>query len=141
MGAAAERGAPASPDELFRAHARGLWGLAYRLTGNAEDAEDFVQEAFTRLIERPPSGDQPLGPWLVRVATNLGIDALRRRRRRRYAGPWLPAPAETPDDDRRDRLASHEPDPEASYGLLESASYAFLLALEGPGVLRLERRA
>jgi len=133
MRAAAERGAAASPDDLFRAHARGLWGLAYRLTGSAEDAEDVVQEAFARLIERPPSGDQPLGPWLARVATNLGIDALRRRRRRRYAGAWLPAPAEAPDDEWRDRLASREPDPEARYGLLESASYAFLLALEALG--------
>src|SRR5262245_37189076 len=130
MGAAAERGAGASPDDLYRAHARGIFGLAYRLTGSAQDAEDVVQEAFARLIERPPSGGQPLGPWLVRVATNLGIDALRRRRRRRYSGPWLPEPAETADDEWRDRLASRDTDPETRYGLLESASYAFLLALE-----------
>jgi RNA polymerase sigma-70 factor (ECF subfamily) len=123
----------AAPDALFRAHARGLWGLAYRLTGSAEDAEDIVQESFARLLERPPAGDAPLRPWLVRVATNLGIDALRRRRRRAYAGTWLPAPAEAPAGELEACLASAEPDPEARYGLLESATYAFLLALEALG--------
>jgi DNA-directed RNA polymerase specialized sigma24 family protein len=48
------------------------------------------------------SGSTPLddcGPWLARVATNLGIDALRRRKRRSYTGPWLPSPVETPASD------------------------------------------
>jgi RNA polymerase sigma-70 factor, ECF subfamily len=71
-------------ETLFRAQRRRLWGLAYRLTGSAEDAEDVVQESFVRLVAQPP--DAPvadLGPWLKRVATNLGIDALRRLRRRK----------------------------------------------------------
>ena len=116
---------------LFRAQRGRLWGLAYRLTGSAEDADDVVQEAFVRLVEQPP--ESPLedsGPWLARVATNLGIDALRRRRRRAYAGPWLPSPVETPDADWLDLQPSGSSDPEARYGLAESASYAFLLALE-----------
>ena len=116
---------------LFRAQRGRLWGLAYRLTGSAEDADDVVQEAFVRLVEQPP--ESPLedsGPWLARVATNLGIDALRRRRRRAYAGPWLPSPVETNEADPLDVQPSGSPDPEARYGLAESASYAFLLALE-----------
>ena len=116
---------------LFRAQRGRLWGLAYRLTGTAEDADDVVQEAFVRLVEQPP--ESPLedsGPWLARVATNLGIDALRRRRRRAYAGPWLPSPVETDEADPLDVQPSGSPDPEARYGLAESASYAFLLALE-----------
>lgn len=118
---------------LFRAQRGRLWGLAYRLTGSAEDADDVVQETFTRLLAQPPDAPaDALGPWLVRVATNLGIDALRRRRRRAYAGPWLPSPVET-DDDPLDALASEAPDPEARYGLAESATYAFLLALEALG--------
>jgi RNA polymerase sigma-70 factor (ECF subfamily) len=118
-------------EALFSAQRRPLWGLAYRLTGNAEDAEDAVQEAFARLVatglDAPP--DQ-LGRWLARVTTNLGIDALRRRRRRAYAGPWLPSPIETPDAGPLDLHASEAPDPERRYGLAESATYAFLLALE-----------
>jgi RNA polymerase sigma-70 factor (ECF subfamily) len=116
---------------LFRAQRGRLWGLAYRLTGSAEDAEDVVQEAFVRLVARPPeAAPDSLGPWLARVATNLGIDALRRRRRRAYAGPWLPAPVETADEEWLAAQPSESPGPEARYGLAESATYAFLLALE-----------
>ncbi len=121
-------------EALFRAHGRRLWALGYRLTGSVEDADDVVQETFARLLERPPAGDtETLAPWLVRVATNLGIDALRRRRRRAYPGVWLPAPAEAADAEWLDSYAGESEDPEARYGLLESASYAFLVALEALG--------
>ncbi len=117
--------------ELFRGQRRRLWGLAYRLTGSAEDAEDAVQEAFVRLVADPPDAPlDELGRWLARVTTNLGIDALRRRRRRAYVGPWLPSPIETADADPLEMDASERSDPERRYGLAESASYAFLLALE-----------
>jgi RNA polymerase sigma-70 factor (ECF subfamily) len=131
MSAAGPPDRNASLAALFRAQRGPLFGLAYRLTGSAEDAEDVVQEAFARLaatpLVRPP---EELGRWLARVATNLGIDALRRRRRRAYEGPWLPAPLETPDDDPLAALASEAPDPERRYELAESATYAFLVALE-----------
>jgi RNA polymerase sigma-70 factor (ECF subfamily) len=114
-------------EQLFRVQRKRLWGLAYRLTGSAEDAEDVVQEAFARLVAEPPAAPvAELGPWLARVATNLGIDALRRRKRRAYIGPWLPAPLEEAEP-------SESLDPEARYGLAESATYAFLVALEALG--------
>jgi RNA polymerase sigma-70 factor (ECF subfamily) len=131
--------AAAGPADLFGAHRRRVWGVAYRLTGSAEDADDIAQETFARLLERPPAQDGPaLGGWLLRVATHLGIDALRRRRRRAYPGPWLPAAAEAPDADWLDSYASPDPDPEARYGLLESVTFAYLLALEA---LRPRQRA
>lgn len=127
---ASEPSDPVSDVEaLFRSERRRLWGLAYRLTGNTEDADDVVQEAFARFLAQPP----PLAaaaPWLARVTTNLGIDALRRRRRRAYTGPWLPSPVETPDADPLELVESPIVDPEARYGVAESATYAFLLALE-----------
>ena len=115
---------------LFRAQRRRLWGLAYRITGTAQDADDIVQETFARLLERTSENNQELGPWLARVATNLSIDALRRRRRRAYVGPWLPTPVEGADRDALEGYVSDRPDPEARYSLLESSTYAFLLALE-----------
>jgi RNA polymerase sigma-70 factor (ECF subfamily) len=112
--------------ELFETHREHLWGLCYRVTGSAADAEDLVQETFARVIERPPPDlDRSLRPWLTRVATNLAIDALRRRKQRDYVGPWLPTPiASTPE------MASPQPDVEARYGLVESATAAFLYAVE-----------
>src|SRR5574341_2611195 len=86
----------ASLEQAFEAHRPFLWGLCYRLLGCAADADDVVQEAFLRALARPPRRtDMPWRPWLVRVALNLGRDLLRRRRRRRYVGPWLPSPVET----------------------------------------------
>ena len=115
---------------VFEEHRSFLWALSYRLTGNAADADDIVQESFVRALQRPPADrDRPWRPWLVRVAVNLGRDLLRRRRRRGgYEGQWLPSPIET-------EPPSHEPadesgDPAARYDLLESVSFAFLLALE-----------
>ena len=114
---------------LFEEHHRFLWRLSYRLTGNAADADDIIQETFVRaMVKPPPDRERDWRPWLVRVAVNLGRDNLRRRRRFGYTGPWLPSPvAEEPP--------AHEPsdngrDPEARYELLESASVAFLLTLE-----------
>lgn len=115
---------------LFSAHREHLWGLCYRVTGSAADAEDLVQETFRRALEKPPADtDRPWRPWLARVATRLAIDALRRRRTREYVGPWLPSPVETPPG-AADEPASPEADAEARYGLRESVSFAFLRALE-----------
>ena len=115
---------------VFEEHRSFLWALSYRLTGNAADADDIVQESFVRALQRPPADrDRPWRPWLVRVAVNLGRDLLRRRRRRGgYEGQWLPSPIAT-------EPPSHEPadesgNPAARYDLLESVSFAFLLALE-----------
>jgi RNA polymerase sigma-70 factor, ECF subfamily len=94
-----------------------------------------VQEAFTRFLERPPAKSQPAHAWLVRVTMNLALDALRARRRRAYAGPWLPTPVER--EERWLELAA-APDASARYELRESATYSFLVALE---VLRPRERA
>ena len=76
-------------ETLFTEHRAFLWGLCYRLTGSAADADDLVQETFVRAMEQPPARlEDPWRPWLVRVALNLGRDLLRRRKRRPYVGPW-----------------------------------------------------
>jgi RNA polymerase sigma factor (sigma-70 family) len=105
-------------------HRRAVWGICYRMTGVAADADDLVQETFARaLTARPDRSGEPLRPWLARVAVRLAIDLLRRRRVRGYTGQWLPAPASMDEPDL-------EPTPDARYDAAESASYAFLVALE-----------
>ena len=107
-------------------HRQALFGLCYRMLGSAADADDLVQDTFRRALERPPKDTTaPLRPWLVTVATRLCIDALRKRRREKYFGPWLPGPIET-----EKVVRDLEPGPDARYDLVESASLAFLIALE-----------
>jgi RNA polymerase sigma-70 factor (ECF subfamily) len=121
-------------EAVFKTHERFLWGLGYRLTGSAADADDLVQETFVRALEHPPARtDEPWRPWLLRVVINLGRDLLRRRRRRGYVGAWLPSPVETGDEE---SPPAYEPTvdgritTEGRYDMLESVSFAFLLALE-----------
>jgi RNA polymerase sigma-70 factor (ECF subfamily) len=121
--------------DAFREHRGRLFALCYRMSGSAADAEDLVQSTFERALERPPRDtSRPWGPWLVRVALNLSRDHLRRRRRRSYVGPWLPEPIDT--DAWLEELAGEseprfEPaDTAGRYDLLESVSFAFLVALE-----------
>src|ERR1700733_8235922 len=45
-------------------HRRALWGLSYRMTGVAADADDVVQETFVRAMREPPDRSRPVGPWL-----------------------------------------------------------------------------
>ncbi|WP_437831037.1 sigma-70 family RNA polymerase sigma factor [Sorangium sp. So ce1153] len=130
----APRAAPAPPPGFvaasYREHERFLWALSYRLTGSAADADDIVQETFVRALEHPPARtDEPVRPWLARVALNLGRDALRRRKRRPYDGPWLPSPVETEPEPPSFEIPGKE-GTEGRYDLLESASFAFLIALE-----------
>lgn len=126
---------PPAPDHaaLFQAEHRFVWGLCYRMTGNAADADELAQETFVRALESPPARlEEPWRPWLVRVAMNLARDRLRQRRRDGYRGTWLPSPIESGDEE----PPAYELPPgsgsptEGRYELLESVSYAFLLALE-----------
>ena len=124
-------------EQVFRENRGLLWGLGYRMTGSAADADDVCQETFVRLMQSPPADtSEPLRPWLVRVAINLSRDVLRRRRRQEYTGQWLPAPFETENNE--DASPPFDPaaagagagNPSARYEMLESVSFAFLLALE-----------
>src|SRR5687768_14484375 len=112
-------------------HRKLLWSICYRMTGVAADADEIVQETFARALEEKPSTDRDVRPWLVKVAVNLCRDALRRRRRQPYVGPWLPSPADLTEE-AAPSLSDESPplDPLARYELAETGSYAFLLAAE-----------
>jgi RNA polymerase sigma-70 factor (ECF subfamily) len=79
--------APARAADSFRAiveeHSRMVFRLAYRMTGNAEDAEDVVQETFLKAHRSFGRFDAraSVGTWIYRIALNASIDVLRRRRK------------------------------------------------------------
>ena len=88
------QGDTTSFETLFHRHYDRVYGLLFRLVGNRSEAEELTQEAFIKLYHHAyastPLGaarvaaakEQNISAWLYRVATNLGYDALRGRRRR-----------------------------------------------------------
>src|SRR5208282_6248326 len=80
-----EESAITIPDELertFRAHHGLVFGTAYRITGNAADAEDVLQTVFLRLAGRDRAAPRLENPesYLRRAAINAALDVLRARR-------------------------------------------------------------
>ncbi|MFD5797143.1 RNA polymerase sigma-70 factor [Streptomyces diastatochromogenes] len=89
---------PPLADE-FESHRPRLFGLAYRLLGSAQEAEDAVQDAYLRLSGADRAGIEHLGAWLAKTVTNLCLNRLTsaRVRREEYVGTWLPEPVVTSD--------------------------------------------
>jgi RNA polymerase sigma-70 factor (ECF subfamily) len=70
-------------EEVARDYGRYLFTVAYRLTGNQDDAADLVQEVLLRVRRGLPSyRPGSMEGWLGRITTNLFLDDMRRRRRR-----------------------------------------------------------
>jgi RNA polymerase sigma-70 factor, ECF subfamily len=69
---------------LYEKHGGALFRYALRLTGgDAQHAEDLVQETIIRAWRRPDAIEgRPARPWLFTVARNLAVDAYRARRAR-----------------------------------------------------------
>jgi RNA polymerase sigma-70 factor (ECF subfamily) len=93
-------------EQVVRDHSARVYRLAYRLSGNPQDAEDLTQETFVRvfrsLAEFSPGTFEG---WLHRITTNLFLDLVRRRQRIRFDA--------LPDD--TERLPGRAPSPEQVY--------------------------
>jgi RNA polymerase sigma factor (sigma-70 family) len=78
-------GALQSLEAIFREHHGAVYRAAYRITGNAADAEDVLQTVFTRLLRREEQPDlsNSAGSYLHRAAVNAALDLMRRRKRAR----------------------------------------------------------
>jgi RNA polymerase sigma-70 factor (ECF subfamily) len=72
-------------EALFREHHGAVYRAAYRITGNAMDAEDVLQTVFTRLLRREEQPDlsESAGSYLHRAAVNAALDLMRRHKRSR----------------------------------------------------------
>ena len=118
--AAVERTLAGDPEAfrvLVERHSRGLFRVAFRMMGNAHDAEEIVQEAFLRAYQKLGRFESRanFGTWLHRIAVNAALDQLRRRKiedtRRATPSPAeevdAPSPADLVPDGRPapDRIA------------------------------------
>src|SRR6195256_877616 len=69
---------------LVDRHSRSLFRMAFRMTGNEQDAEDVVQESFLRAYRQLAKFDEraSFGTWLYRIAMNCSLDLVRSKKRR-----------------------------------------------------------
>jgi len=114
---------------------RQLINLAYRLLGSLADAEDAVQETYTRwyamTAEQQAAIESP-GAWLTTVASRICLDLLRsaRVRRESYVGEWIPEPLPERAEWTSGQAGGAASDPADRVTLDESVNMAFLVVLE-----------
>src|SRR2546425_1127374 len=74
-------------DQLVERHFRAVYNLAYRLSGNHDDASDITQEAFLRVYHALPNfrGDAHFTTWLYRIVTNVFLDEKKKQRVRAHS--------------------------------------------------------
>ncbi|WP_433427582.1 RNA polymerase sigma factor SigJ [Nonomuraea sp. CA-141351] len=114
---------------------RQLINLAYRLLGSLADAEDVVQETYTRwyaMSRQQQDAIESPGAWLSKVASRLCLNVLSsaRARRETYVGEWVPEPLPDPTEWITGRSDGITVDPADRVTLDESVNMAFLVVLE-----------
>src|SRR5436309_9955649 len=84
--AAAKAGDSRAFEELVRATYTDVYALAYRLTGNEEDARDVVQEAYLRAYKglKRFREEAKFSTWLYRITANCASTAMAKRARTRH---------------------------------------------------------
>jgi len=78
---------------LVEHHSSNIFRLAYRMTGNEQDAEDVVQETFLKAFRQLKGFEarSNFSTWLYRIGVNCALDLLRKRRRHdEFQEPWEP---------------------------------------------------
>ncbi|MCU1385036.1 MAG: polymerase, sigma-24 subunit, subfamily [Acidobacteria bacterium] len=69
---------------LVETHSRSVFRLAFRMTGNEQDAEDVVQESFLRAYRQLGRFESRanFGTWLYRIVSNCSVDLMRSKQAR-----------------------------------------------------------
>jgi RNA polymerase sigma-70 factor (ECF subfamily) len=112
------KGSTAAFEQLVERYEKRVYNLAYRLTGNREDASDIAQEAFLKVYTSLNDfrGESSFSTWLYRVVSNACLDELRKRSRRKVVSFDNPYPGE---DDSPRQLPSDDPEPSADMERIE----------------------
>jgi RNA polymerase sigma-70 factor (ECF subfamily) len=119
---------------LVEKHSRNAFRLAYRMTGNDQDAEDVVQESFLRAYRHLGRFEAraDFGTWLYRIVANCAVELLRTRQSRQTRARMEPL------DDVAVPPAAESPGPER---LAESAEIKRRIAAALGNLSPLERAA
>lgn len=79
----AQKGDHKAFEQLIEEHFKKIYNIAYRMTGNPDDASDMTQEVMIKLFRNIGSfkGDSKFSTWVYRVTTNTCLDELKKNRR------------------------------------------------------------
>jgi RNA polymerase sigma-70 factor, ECF subfamily len=100
--------------EMVRTHQKRVYGLCYRFTGNAADAEDLTQDVFLKIYSNLGSFDAARGSlpvWIATMTRNLLVDNFRRTRNQRATGSLDEGWDQTDELKPADRLVATGPSP------------------------------
>ena len=106
-------------EELVNRYEKKIYRLGMNITGNREDAEDVLQDAFLKAFEHLPDfrEDSRFYTWIVRIAVNEALMKLRKRRTSREV------PMDDSEDDNGEvvvrEFADWKPNPEQQYAKAE----------------------
>lgn len=92
-----------------------IYSYVSRMLGDPHEAEDVTQEAFVRAFRSLPKfrGASSFHTWLYRIASNLAIDVVRRRKRSDISSVSLDEPLESDDGEYEREIADEVGGPEA----------------------------
>lgn len=112
-----------------------LLNVAYRLLGSLVEAEDAVQEAYTRWYGMSQSERQNIvnpAAWLTTVTSRICLNLVKsaRVRRETYVGEWIPEPLPEPAEIHRARPDQVNIDPADRVTIDESVSMALMVVME-----------
>ncbi len=141
-------------ETIFKRYYPLVYQLAYRCTGQRDEADDIAQEVFLRYYRKPPQTtyDGEQRAWLCRVATNLGLNALRAQQRRHSREEkasdvhWQPASQDTDQLNPEQQVIANEqaaflrsilselPERQQTYILLRSVGLSYAEIAEATGI-------
>jgi len=115
-----------------------IYSYVSRMLGDPYEAEDVTQEAFVRAYRSLPRfrGASSFHTWLYRIASNLAIDVVRRRKRNDVSAFSLDEPLESDDGEYEREIADDTGGPEDATGTRETQVAVRRAIMDLPAKLR-----
>lgn len=111
----AKKGNAAAFEELIEIHQKKVYNIALRMMGNPDDASELAQEAFIKAYRsiRNFREESTFSTWIYRIATNVCLDELRKRKNRNVV--YLDEDFKLEDGDMKRQVEDSAPTPDAIY--------------------------
>ena len=77
-----KRGSESATTQIYQQYAKAMYNTLIRLTGNTDQAQDLLQDAFIKAFQNIEKyrGDSTFGAWLKRIVVNTGLEQIRKKK-------------------------------------------------------------